>query len=489
MRTGKENGLILPSTSGITDHVLVSLANGRITWSDRLLNTVTTDTTQTVTGAKTFSASTTSFGSVSAQTKLTTAGTALVFEQTGSAMGGSRLSILNETGQNGAMFEQLGTNDLVDFIFKTPSGQGNVRYERRVASFLDSSNLLYEFQIGPPAAPTIASGDVTTRINTGTLKVGANLVYHAGNIPGSANDILYNTGSGLSAATNVGIENGYLRLEAGLPTSSASGGLVLGAADVAGRIMPKWVGPSGLDTLPQPFMGKNRVSMWVPIGNATTAPLANGIAAPTIVGTATARNVASTNLLTSMKRLGYVSATTTSAVTGWRLGVLQFLRGSVTNQGGFTFVTRFGISDPGTTTLASARMFVGMSTSTAAPTNVEPTTLTNVIGLCKLSTSNNFSIIANDGTTGFVPIDLGSNFPANTTNTDAYDFTLFAPPAGNFVGWKLERLNTGNMVSGILTTDLPASTALLTIHGWRTNNAVAAAVGLDMMSVYIETDN
>jgi len=85
--------------------------------------------------------------------------------QTGDQFGETRLTIANRNGINGAMFEQLGSVDLIDFVFKTLTAQSNIRYESRY-------NGEDVFEIGPAGSPTVKiydSGDVlfTNSINFG----------------------------------------------------------------------------------------------------------------------------------------------------------------------------------------------------------------------------------------------------------------------------------------------------------------------------------
>lgn len=254
---------------------------------------------------------------------------------------------------------------------------------------------------------------------------------------------------------------------------------------IAGRMMAAQIGPSGLDTTLQANLGGNKVALWMPPGGATTVPGVFGMAALTATGTATARTVATTNLLTRMTRLGYVSAATAGALAGAREAVAKFTTGAGPGLGGFFARYRFGISDAAT--VAGARMFVGLDALTAAPTNIDPSTKVNCVGVGQIAASNNLQIIYGNATAK-APIDLGANFPANT-NTDAYELNLFSPPAGG-VHWHVRRLNTAFEASGFLaSTDTPAATALLCHQLWRCNNATALAVGLDVCGIYIETDH
>jgi hypothetical protein len=259
---------------------------------------------------------------------------------------------------------------------------------------------------------------------------------------------------------------------------------------IANRLMPAFVGPSGLDSVLQPFLARNKVGYWCPPGNATTAPGVLGFTAPTVTGfTAKARNVATTNLFTRMRRLGYVTAATAGAVGQWRQSAAQYTVGSSsTNLGGFTFIIRFGISDAAE--VAGARMFIGMRTS-ATPTNVEPSTLTNCIGVGHGAGDTTMRLFYG-GSAAQASIDLGASFPANTRTVDVYELSLFSAPNSENVHWEVTRLNTGDVATGTIVntgaTVLPTNTTLLCPWGFRTNNATALAVGLDVMSAYIETD-
>lgn len=274
------------------------------------------------------------------------------------------------------------------------------------------------------------------------------------------------------------------------PGAAASGHLTMYAKAISGRLMPKIVGPSGLDTALQPFLARNKIGIWVPPGNAATVPGVFGYTAHTAVGTATSRTVATTNLFTRMRRLGFVSAATAGSLVSLRIAVAQVTTGTG-SMGGFHKIVRFGNSDA--TVVTGARMFVGMSTSTSAPTNVEPSTLLNSIGVGHGAADTNMKLFYG-GSTAQTPIDLGANFPVGVANTDVYELALFSPPSGSGeIYWEVTRLNTGHVASGTITPNggvaLPGSTTLMSYFwGYRTNNATALAVGLDLMGDYIETD-
>jgi hypothetical protein len=255
--------------------------------------------------------------------------------------------------------------------------------------------------------------------------------------------------------------------------------------EISGRQLPAFLGPVGFASALQPLLAQNKVGIWSAGGNSATVPGLFGMVALTITGfTATARNVALTNLFTRMRRIGFVTPATAAAVGHFRSSVGQFTVGNGT-QGGFFFTTRFGISDAAL--VAGARLFMGVRES-STPTNVEPSTLTNCIGLGHGAADTTMKLFFG-GVAPQTPIDLGANFPIST-NVDAYELALFAPPGATVCSYQVTRLNTGNVATGVLNSaQLPAPTVLLAAPwGYRTNNATAAAVGIDVSSVYIETD-
>ena len=283
-----------------------------------------------------------------------------------------------------------------------------------------------------------------------------------------------------------------LTLRVSTPGAAPPNSSTLFFKSLAGRAILAVMDPSGLDSTLQTSLARNGVGYWRPQGNSVVAPGVLGYTAPTVVGTPTARNVATTNFYSRLCRLGYVSAATAAAFAESRVAVAQVTIGAGAGVGGFTKVVRFGIADAAA--VAGARMFVGVSSSTAAATNVEPATLLNSIGVGHGAADTNLKLFFG-GSAAQAPIDLGVNFPANTLSTDAYELALFASSFLPSVGYMVTRLNTGAVASGILTAataglQLPLSTTLLSYHkAWRTNNATLLAVGLDIISDYIETNN
>lgn len=251
------------------------------------------------------------------------------------------------------------------------------------------------------------------------------------------------------------------------------------------RNMLAVIGKSGLDYTLQPHIGRNKIMLWQANGNSTNSTIIGNAVSAT--GTTTTRNVATTNLFNSMRRLGYVSTTNAGNSAGLRTTALQFWRGNASDRGGFHFICRFGISDA--SAVATGRTFVGLTSTTTAIGNVNPSTLLNSIGIGNDDTDTNMQIIYNDGVGTASKINLGASFPANTRSTDMFEVVFFSPPNGSAVYYQVTNLTTGVSTEGTLTTDIPASTQLLALQAWRNNGTTALAVGLDIVNIYCETDN
>lgn len=218
------------------------------------------------------------------------------------------------------------------------------------------------------------------------------------------------------------------------------------------------------------------------LGTNTVSVSGVGMSAAS-VGTLTARSVASTSTFTRAKRTGIVSASTGGSLASIRHAGATLLTGSGT-LGGFRWLARFGCSDAAT--VAGARQFAGVTSATGAPSDVEPSTLTNCIGVGHGASDTNLFVYFGAGSAG-TPIDLGASFPANTLSTDLYEFEIICPATGG-AEYRLTRLNTGAYATGTLTSaQIPSSTtALSPCSLWRSNNATALAVGLDLVSVFVE---
>ena len=141
----------------------------------------------------------------------------------------------------------------------------------------------------------------------------------------------------------------------------------------------------------------------------------------------------------------------------------------------FYFKRRFQIDS----NISGSRFVCGLSNqfSVAAPTNVEPDTLINTIGVCKLSTSNNLHIFYNDATGLATTVDLGVNYPANNVTAYIYDLEIYKENGTANLTIKVTRIDaSGNKISTSQTINSNYNTLVnynAVIYG--TNNETHAA--------------
>jgi len=307
----------------------------------------------------------------------------------------------------------------------------------------------------------------------------------AGGSPGGSNtQVQYNNSGAFGGASNLNIDtSGYPVL--GQATSSTptvpAAGSTLFSRFRAGRQMAAQVGPTGADYSFQPALFGPKVGWLDPLGNVTTIS-AVGLGS-TATGTATARTVATASFLASLRRLGYVSAATAGSSCGVRNAALQFWRGDAAGRGGFFFVTRFGVAQVQT----GMRWFCGLYGTAAVIGNVNPSTLFNIVGFGIDASQTTVRFFNNDGAGTATATDLGVSFPATTANV-VYEARIYCAPNGGTVFYSLERLDSAAFTEGSVNTDIPANTTLLSPQLWMNNGATAAAVAVDLIGQYIETD-
>ena len=99
--------------------------------------------------------------------------------------------------------------------------------------------------------------------------------------------------------------------------------------------------------------------------------------------------------------------------------------------------------------VSDARFFVGYYSQGFSIGNVNPSTLTNCIGFGADSGDSNIQLIHNDVNGTATKIDLGVDFPANTSNVDTYRCEFFIDYPNNKAFAKITRLNTGNTTGTI----------------------------------------
>lgn len=280
-------------------------------------------------------------------------------------------------------------------------------------------------------------------------------------------------------------------LPSSVPATAPAGTVRTFSRTFALRSMLSQVGPNGAEYAMQPYMARNRIALWNPGGSSTGVPGTFGMFPPTVSGSL-ARLTTTTNVATRMRRVGFPTTATAGTIASVYSTVGQFTAGSgVAGDGsGFVYTCRFVPSNAAA--VSGERFFCGMSSSVAVPTNVDPATLTNQIGIAQLSTDSTQLYLVYGGSAAQTAIALGAtNFPAGTLSTTAFEITITAPSTvANTYYVQITNLNNGGTYNTTLSgaTAVPQNSVLLNWRIWKTNNATALTAAFDLGQTYIETE-
>jgi hypothetical protein len=417
----------------------------------------------------------------------------------------------------------LGASDTLAGIASAASGLTCTIFgmELNTATSVESYSTLYQGQLpitattlytATPDGPTfirsitivntdLVNSDTFQLFRGGTADSNAitpNFVLAAG---GSA---IYEDGLGWNIADiDVGttllndIHTGYQDWNAiSVPDAPGSGVLRLFATTTAGRKLPKWIGPSGVDTWFQPALFGNNVVLFTPTASTTVTggfgvTWAKGGSAgtqDTVTPTTT-----SPTIINQMKRFRHRNAVTT---TNQALGVIATAaaipwvwRGNAAGLGGFFFFTRFVVE---LWQSNSDRLFVGLTPGTTEQVTTN-TFQNNTIGLWHDDTMGaNVLYFATKDTTTYN--NSGAAIAGATLATgQGYDFYIYARPNDSTIYYRLDDINAGTtLIDSSVNANLPTATVFLGPQVEMSNGAtdiVVNTVGMGVNRIYIESDH
>ncbi len=355
-----------------------------------------------------------------------------------------------------------------------------------INSYADLADVLDELPAGTVVEMReVACYPVLVRRGAGPLDHTMALVDPAdfggsGSPGGNSGEVQYNNAGAFAGAADVEIEGGQLRLPSiATPTAPASGGLKVYGATTPGIAAPAFIGAAGGERLLQTMLGIGQVCYFVP-ASGTTVHVLGAISAGT--GTATASTLGTGSRRDRMPRIEYlVTVASTSAVAGWRSNVTRMTVGGASAwEGGFNTVMHWGPATGGAT--ATHRGFCGLWDS-AAPSDVEPSSLTILVGMGWDAADTNIQFMHNDAAGTATKVDLGASFPVPSADrANTYRLEMYSPPGSTqSVSYRVTNLETGATATGVVTTNLPSTSTLLCNNLWMsvggTNSVIGVAVG------------
>lgn len=277
------------------------------------------------------------------------------------------------------------------------------------------------------------------------------------------------------------------------PAVPPADSLSLYARKVSGRVMPKWMPPSGLDAFVQPAFFGNNIVMYLP-NTGTTAGL--NLGTPWAVGTTISHPTPSSTapaMYNQLKRTRSANVVTTTnqvlGVSSIVTGAHQFWRGNAAGLGGFFFFTRFSID---LWPAATVRLFAGLHSGTTAMVASDTVPAISLCGLWHDTTmaATVLNFVTKDGTTlNSTAITLNSALAAG----QVFDFYMYMKPNDSTLYYRLDDVVVGNtLVDSSTTTNLPASTTFMGPSVTMSNgtaNITAATVAIGVNRIYVESDH
>lgn len=251
-------------------------------------------------------------------------------------------------------------------------------------------------------------------------------------------------------------------LVSGTSIKTINGSTILGAGNLVVSAEPK---------------GDRTYMLFMPAGGTVVTNIGLNI---TTAGTAAALNPGTGQRLFRMKRLSYrITTAAATAVASWRHATAQLtIGGGQSWEGGFQGVMQGG-PDTGVAANASHRFFMGLG-DTSAPTDVNPSTLLRIAGIGYDAADTQVQFMHNDGSGTATKIALGASFPKpNADSSFAYRLRLSSPPGPTqSLSYEVENLVNGAIVTGTITTDLPAVGDFITPKLYTSVGGVSAVTGV-----------
>lgn len=264
------------------------------------------------------------------------------------------------------------------------------------------------------------------------------------------------------------------------------------ARKICGRVIPKWMPPSGVDNPVQSALYGNNIVLYMPntgttVGLSLGTPWAAGgtVSHPTPSSTAPA-------MFNQLKRTRCANVVTTTnqtlGISSIVTGAHQFWRGNAAGLGGFFFAARFAVALwPANT----CRIFAGLHSGTTNILASDTIPAISACGFWHATTDNGTTInfMTKDGTTSSnVAITVPTIAAGNV-----YDAYMYMKPNDSTIYYRLDDVLTGTtLADGSKTTNLPATTTFMGPNVGMSNgtaNVTATTVAVDVNRIYVESDH
>jgi hypothetical protein len=128
------------------------------------------------------------------------------------------------------------------------------------------------------------------------------------------------------------------------------------------------------------------------------------------------------------------------------------------------------------------------TTGGVSPTDVNPSTLTNIVGAGYDAADTTWQIFFNDASGTATKVNTGIARPSVDRSTPC-EVAIFTPPNGTAISVTLTQLSDNLSFTASESVDIPIIDTLLSPRAYHSVGGTSSVVGLTLFSLYIETDN
>ena len=386
--------------------------------------------------------------------------------------------LITDNGRHGVAILGATNNNIIGNTIRNNSATTNNTYD--------------SVRLGKDSTYTSTSAEYNTIEANVFSETGANKARYAVNevsTEADNNRILWNTTRGHvnSAIYNVSGASTILRytdLTMGslLPAVSAPATPPAGYANLHGVnrgssiVIPGFVDPLGQKkTLQESLAGTNFCSL---IGGPTTA-LQTGTSAPTVTGTGGSGAISASSRAQSLRRTTYTSAASTNAGAG-----VYHTQNQVFRCGGFRATFAFSLK---TIDAANTVFFTGLDAQQTGllATSTGFASAVAMAGFGFTAGQTNFRFLHNDASGAFVAVDLGATVPVSVNVL--YEGVIYAKYNDSTLYYSLMNMETGAVVSGSVSADLPGPTTGLAMQLGCNTGSGSAAAAVEMVSMMVQS--
>lgn len=285
-------------------------------------------------------------------------------------------------------------------------------------------------------------------------------------------------------------DDGMLSLPAiASPSAPASGFTSLfGSSFAGGMTRPAYRNDLGASPrVVQEDLSNGTMALFIPAGGTSTS-LVGWVTGS--VGTATTANIAGGSVRGRIQRIEYLQGTaSTTATANFRHTSLRWSVGGASSwEGGFKYSAIWGTATGAT--ISTHRGRCGLWSTGAAAGDSEPSAQVDWVGMAWDAADTNVQFMHNDSTGTCTKIDLGSSFPKpSTVRGDTYKLEMYSPPGPTqAVYYSVTRLESGAVATGVVTTNLPSTSTILTHQCVMSVGGTSSAIGIMIGTTYIHSE-